>query len=92
MALILSGTVVTFDVDQPELDPGVVYLGEDGIEAVTPPDAPAPAGFQCERRFCFSSRGCQAPPWRLVRSAILGPSAESGATDRRPRPAWPPRR
>ena len=28
----------------------------------------------------------------LVRSAILGPSAESGATDRRPRPTWPPRR
>jgi hypothetical protein len=29
---------------------------------------------------------------RLVRSAILGPSAESGATERRPRPARPTRR
>lgn len=45
MALILSGTVVTFDPSQPELDPGVVYLGDGGIEAVAPLAAPAPAGF-----------------------------------------------
>ena len=57
-----------------------------------PATSRSPRERRRERRFCFSSRGCQAPPWRLVRSAILGPSAESGATDRRPRPAWPPRR
>jgi 5-methylthioadenosine/S-adenosylhomocysteine deaminase len=48
--LVLTGRVVTFDEDQPELDDGAVYIGADElIAAVQPRTAPAPAGFDGAR-------------------------------------------
>jgi 5-methylthioadenosine/S-adenosylhomocysteine deaminase len=49
--LVLTGRVVTFDADQPEIDDGAVYIGADElIAAVQPRAAPAPAGFDGSRR------------------------------------------
>jgi 5-methylthioadenosine/S-adenosylhomocysteine deaminase len=49
--LVLTGRVVTFDEDQPELDDGAVYIGADElIAAVQPRTAPAPAGFDGARK------------------------------------------
>ncbi|MFF5718858.1 hypothetical protein [Streptomyces buecherae] len=46
MALVLTGTVVTFDEDHRVLDPGVVYVGDDGrLAAVRSAAQDAPAGF-----------------------------------------------
>ncbi|GHE76444.1 hypothetical protein GCM10018785_50890 [Streptomyces longispororuber] len=46
MALVLRGTVVTFDSDHRILDPGAVYVGDDGrLAAVRPAARAAPAGF-----------------------------------------------
>lgn len=46
MALVLLGTVVTFDGDHRILDPGAVYVGDDGrLDAVQPAGADPPAGF-----------------------------------------------
>lgn len=46
MALVLTGTVVTFDRDRPLLDPGAVYVGDDGhLAAVLKVGASPPAGF-----------------------------------------------
>ena len=46
MALVLIGTVVTFDRARPLLDPGAVYVGDDGlVAAVLDADATPPAGF-----------------------------------------------
>ncbi|MFE7562108.1 amidohydrolase family protein [Kitasatospora sp. NPDC057500] len=46
MALVLRGTVVTFDAGHRVLDPGEVYVGDDGrLDAVQPAGQPAPAGF-----------------------------------------------
>ncbi|MFD4659755.1 hypothetical protein ACFWP2_29480 [Kitasatospora sp. NPDC058444] len=46
MALVLRGTVVTFDEEHRILDPGAVYVGDDGrLGAVQPAGQPPPAGF-----------------------------------------------
>ncbi|MFE2104885.1 hypothetical protein ACFXAF_03270 [Kitasatospora sp. NPDC059463] len=46
MALVLRGTVVTFDAGHTVLDPGAVYVGDDGrLDAVLPADRPPPVGF-----------------------------------------------
>ena len=46
MALALTGTVVTYDDDQPVVKAGAVYIGDDGtIDAVQPARRAAPAGF-----------------------------------------------
>jgi cytosine/adenosine deaminase-related metal-dependent hydrolase len=46
MALIVNGTVVTCDTDHRILDPGAVYVGDDGrLAAVRPAGQAAPAGF-----------------------------------------------
>ncbi|MFJ6617792.1 hypothetical protein ACIQOW_09515 [Kitasatospora sp. NPDC091335] len=46
MALVLRGTVVTFDGEHRILDPGAVYVGDDGrLGAVLPAGQAAPAGF-----------------------------------------------
>ncbi len=46
MALVLTGTVVTFDRARPLIDPGAVYVGDDGrLAAVSRAGDPAPAGF-----------------------------------------------
>lgn len=51
MALILTGTVVTADREAPVIDPGAVYLGDDGrVAAVLPLGTPAPPGFASARR------------------------------------------
>jgi 5-methylthioadenosine/S-adenosylhomocysteine deaminase len=51
MALVLIGTVVTFDRDRPVLDPGAVYVGDDGhLEAVRSVSQSAPAGFSNAER------------------------------------------
>ena len=48
--LVLTGRVVTFDEDQPEIDDGAVYIGADElIAAVQPRTAPAPPGFDSAR-------------------------------------------
>jgi cytosine/adenosine deaminase-related metal-dependent hydrolase len=48
--VVLTGRVVTFDEDQPELDDGAVYIGADElIAAVQPRTAPPPAGFDGAR-------------------------------------------
>jgi 5-methylthioadenosine/S-adenosylhomocysteine deaminase len=50
-ALILTGTVVTYDDDQPVVKGGAVYIGEGGvIDAVQPSGRAAPAGFSKARR------------------------------------------
>jgi cytosine/adenosine deaminase-related metal-dependent hydrolase len=50
MAIILRGSVVTFDATHRVLDPGAVYIGDDGrLEAVCAADDPAPAGFGSAR-------------------------------------------
>src|SRR2546421_907606 len=51
MALVLVGTVVTFDPARPTLDPGAVYVGDDGRLAgvLGAADAP-PSGFASARR------------------------------------------
>lgn len=49
--LVLTGRVVTFDEDQPQIDDGAVYIGADElIAAVQPRTAPAPTGFDGARR------------------------------------------
>jgi 5-methylthioadenosine/S-adenosylhomocysteine deaminase len=49
--LVLTGRVVTFDEDQPQIDDGAVYIGADElIAAVQKRTAPAPAGFDGARR------------------------------------------
>ena len=51
LPLVLTGRVVTFDEDQPEIDDGAVYIGADElIAAVQPRTAPAPAGFDGARK------------------------------------------
>ncbi|MEU4969023.1 amidohydrolase family protein [Streptomyces smyrnaeus] len=46
MALVLRGTVVTFDDDHRVLDPGAVYVGDDGrLAAVRSAGQAPPAGF-----------------------------------------------
>ncbi|MGP3976266.1 amidohydrolase family protein [Streptomyces sp. 8N114] len=46
MALVLRGTVVTFDDDHRILDPGAVYVGDDGrLAAVRSAEQDPPAGF-----------------------------------------------
>jgi 5-methylthioadenosine/S-adenosylhomocysteine deaminase len=48
--LVLTGRVVTFDEEQPEIDDGAVYVGADElIAAVQPRSAPAPPGFDGAR-------------------------------------------
>jgi 5-methylthioadenosine/S-adenosylhomocysteine deaminase len=48
--LVLTGRVVTFDEDQPELDDGAIYIGADElIAAVQPRKEPAPPGFDGAR-------------------------------------------
>jgi cytosine/adenosine deaminase-related metal-dependent hydrolase len=49
--LILTGTVVTFDDDQPVVKGGAVYVGEGGvIDAVQPAHRASPAGYTKARR------------------------------------------
>ena len=51
MTLVLTGTVVTYDDDQPVVTGGAVYLGDDGlIDAVQPARRTPPAGFATARR------------------------------------------
>lgn len=51
MALVLTGTVVTFDGEGRVLDPGRLYIGDDGkLAAVASPADPEPAGFSAARR------------------------------------------
>ncbi|MET8545271.1 amidohydrolase family protein [Kitasatospora sp. NPDC004799] len=46
MAFVLRGTVVTFDADHRILDPGAVYVGDDGrLDAVQRAGQAPPAGF-----------------------------------------------
>lgn len=46
MALVLRGTVLTFDADHRVLDPGAVYVGDDGrLAAVRGAEQRPPAGF-----------------------------------------------
>ena len=46
MAVVLRGTVVSFDATHRVLDDGAVYVGDDGrLAAVAPASDPAPAGF-----------------------------------------------
>ena len=48
--LVLTGRVVTFDEEQPEIEDGAVYIGADElIAAVQPRTAPAPPGFDGAR-------------------------------------------
>jgi hypothetical protein len=48
--LVLTGRVVTFDEDQPEIDDDAVYIGADElIAAVQARTAPAPLGFGSAR-------------------------------------------
>jgi 5-methylthioadenosine/S-adenosylhomocysteine deaminase len=50
MALVLTGTVVTFDPAQPVIGDGAVYLGDDGhIAKVARRQDPGPAGFNGAR-------------------------------------------
>jgi 5-methylthioadenosine/S-adenosylhomocysteine deaminase len=50
-ALVLTGTVVTYDDDQPVVKGGAVYVGDHGvIDAVQPSRRAAPAGFANARR------------------------------------------
>ena len=51
MALVLTGTVVTFDDATPVVKGGAVYIGDGGtIDAVQPARRAAPAGFAKARR------------------------------------------
>jgi cytosine/adenosine deaminase-related metal-dependent hydrolase len=51
VTLVLTGTVATFDDDQPVVTDGAVYIGEDGlIDAVQPRRRSPPAGFSGARR------------------------------------------
>jgi len=51
MALVLTGTVVTYDEAQPVVTGGAVYVGDEGlIDAVQPSRRRAPAGFAAARR------------------------------------------
>ena len=66
-ALILTGTVVTYDDDQPVVKGGAVYIGEGGvIDAVQPVRRAVPAGFTKARRVA-TERGID---W----SKLTGPS------------------
>jgi hypothetical protein len=50
-ALILTGTVVTYDDDQPVVKGGAVYIGDGGvIDAVQPARRTSPAGFSKARK------------------------------------------
>ena len=56
--LVLTGRVVTFDEEQPEIDDGAVYVGADElIAAVRPRSAPAPPGFDGAREVRTGERG-----------------------------------
>src|SRR2546423_178398 len=51
MAVVLVGTVVTFDPARPSLDPGAVYVGDDGrLAGVLAADDTPPSGFASARR------------------------------------------
>jgi 5-methylthioadenosine/S-adenosylhomocysteine deaminase len=51
MALVLTGTVVTYDDAEPVVTRGAVYVGDGGtIDAVQPARRAAPAGFNKARR------------------------------------------
>lgn len=51
MALVLTGTVVTYDDADPVVTGGAVYIGDDGlIDSVAPSRRAAPAGFSRARR------------------------------------------
>lgn len=50
MALVLRGTVVTFDGQHRVLDPGAVYVGDGRLIAVGGAGDPAPAGFTNAKR------------------------------------------
>jgi 5-methylthioadenosine/S-adenosylhomocysteine deaminase len=51
MPLVLTGTVVTYDDEQPVVTGGAVYIGDGGvIDAVQPSRRAAPAGFARARR------------------------------------------
>lgn len=55
MALVLTGTVVTYDDDHPVVTGGAVYIGDGGIiDAVQPARRAAPAGFTRARRVSTS--------------------------------------
>lgn len=43
--LVVTGTVVTFDPDRPEIEDGAVYVDGDTIEAVAADDEAAPLGY-----------------------------------------------
>jgi cytosine/adenosine deaminase-related metal-dependent hydrolase len=51
MAVVLRGTVVSFDATHRVLDDGAVYVGDDGrLASVAPASDPAPAGFANARQ------------------------------------------
>ena len=51
MSLVVTGRVVTFDVERPVLDDGAVYVGDDGlIDAVQDRGDAPPAGFEHAHR------------------------------------------
>ena len=43
--LALAGKIVTFDENRPLVERGVLYIGDDGIQAVADHGDPAPSGF-----------------------------------------------
>jgi 5-methylthioadenosine/S-adenosylhomocysteine deaminase len=43
--LALAGRIVTFDQERPLVERGVLYVGDDGIEAVAGENDPPPSGF-----------------------------------------------
>jgi 5-methylthioadenosine/S-adenosylhomocysteine deaminase len=60
MALVVTGTIVTFDPARRVLDDGAVYVGDDGvIAAVQARTAPPPNGFAAARR--VETRGVVYP-------------------------------
>jgi hypothetical protein len=60
MALVLTGTVVTYDDDVPVVTGGAVYVGDGGvIDAVQPARRAAPAGYS--RRGASRRAGSSRP-------------------------------
>jgi hypothetical protein len=62
MALVLTGSVVTFDRARPLIDPGAVYVGDNGRLAVVigagdpPPErTPPPSAIATSQRWCEGS-------------------------------------
>lgn len=45
MALVITGTIITFDPERPVVERGAVYVGDGTVVAVRRRDEPAPAGF-----------------------------------------------